>query len=60
MTTAADDSVRHIVIPACEEHAGFSAIHADVPCHSIYWGAEWRRTHHGLSFDGSRRLGVTG
>jgi hypothetical protein len=30
MTTAADDSVRHIVIPACEEHAGVSAIHADV------------------------------
>ena len=39
MTTAADDSVRHIVIPACEEHAGFSAMHADVPWHCIYCGA---------------------
>ena len=40
MTTAADDSVRHIVIPACEEHAGFSAIHADVLWLCIYCGAE--------------------
>jgi hypothetical protein len=38
MTTAADDSVRHIVITACEEHAGISAIHADVPWHCIYCG----------------------
>jgi hypothetical protein len=59
MTTAADDSVRHIVIPACEEHAGFSAIHADVPWHCIYCGAQRGEPFMGLSYDGSRRLAVT-
>jgi hypothetical protein len=60
MTTAADDSLRHIVIPACEEHAGVSAIHADVSWHCINCEAERGESIMGLSFDGSRRLGVTG
>jgi hypothetical protein len=60
MPAAAGDPVRHIVVLACDEHAGISAIHADAPLRCIYCGAERGEPIMGLSFDGSRRLGVTG
>lgn len=59
MNTALAVKTQQITIPACVEHEGFHAITVTVPWHCIYCGEERGEPTSGLSFDGSRRLGVT-
>lgn len=51
---------RTITIPACEEHGGFHSLTVVVPWHCVYCGAERGEPVQILSYDGSRRLSVTG
>jgi len=56
MSSAADDSLRHTVIPTtCADHAGISAIHAAVCGHCIYCGAERGKPVMGLAFGAGKQ-----
>jgi hypothetical protein len=49
---------RTIRIPSCAEHNGFHALTATVPWRCLVCGGPRGEPYKGLSFDGSRRLGV--